>query len=102
MKSIRLFLLVVDPALAYESAIHFSPWMVYHYFRWCSWIFHCSSTIPPGDWYLQHLVSVTVVPASLLGFAAGWRRDNFGILAWIIPTVILLVHMVRYSPKLLY
>src|SRR5712692_895504 len=52
--------------VVYTSAVHLSPWLVFHWFGWVAPILQISISVPATDWYLQHLEIVTIVPAVVL------------------------------------
>ena len=58
----------IHTVIVYISAVHLSPWSVYHWFGWVAPILQISIGMPATDWYLQHLEVVTVIPALMLGY----------------------------------
>jgi hypothetical protein len=60
--------LVAHTLLVYVCALHFSPWLVGRWFLLIAPALQISSGGHPGDWYLQHLELVTIVPALVVGY----------------------------------
>jgi hypothetical protein len=104
----------LDTAIVYILALRVSGLLVSLWFVWIAPLLQISVNTPPGDWYLQHLEWVTIIPA----FAAGYinlgrvipatfgkliddsRSARMALWAWILPTVVLIYKMLRYhSPS---
>jgi hypothetical protein len=96
--------------VVYTSAVHLSPWMVFHWFGWVAPILQMSIGMPATDWYLQHLETVTVVPAVILGYFNVTRFfpltirnyigegpfDSVAVWAWSVPALVLGCKMLLY------
>jgi hypothetical protein len=96
--------------VVYTSAVHLSPWMVFHWFGWVAPILQISIGMPATDWYLQHLETVTVVPAVILGYFNVTRFfpltirnyigevpfDSVAVWAWSVPALVLGCKMLLY------
>ena len=81
----------------YVCAVFFSPRLVSAWFNWVSPLLHLESGAFPADWYLQHLVIVTIVPALVVGYVNVRGANSMGPWAWAVPTLILAFKMVTYS-----
>lgn len=100
----------IHTVLAYATAVHFSPWLVYHWFGWVAPILRIPTRIPAPDWYLQHLEMATILPAILLGYLnvtrfyppaihrymRGGSFDSAVLWAWVIPVLVLGYKMLLY------
>jgi hypothetical protein len=107
----RLVSFLLNTLLAYLCAVRLSPWLVYHWFGWVVPVFMSESSIPPTDWYLQHLEWATILPAAIVGCGnlirylpvtirdfVGVRGFDFtGVWAWVVPSLVLGYHMSLYS-----
>ena len=82
----------------YLCAIHLSPSFVSAWFRVTRIIFHSVSTTVAGNWYLQHLMSITIIPALLVGFLTtalfGMRA---GAWAWSGPVLVLVWEIIKFQ-----
>jgi hypothetical protein len=101
----------IQTLLVYASAVHLSPWLVYHWFGWIAPILRISISIPATDWYLQHLELVTTSPAAIVGYISITRFhpftvgsligknqvDSIAVWAWVVPSIVL-----GYKMLLLY
>jgi hypothetical protein len=109
----------IHTLFVYACAVHLSPWLVYHWFGWVAPILRISISIPATDWYLQHLESVTIIPAALVGcinasfvpftirnlirkgqdgpcLQQQTRGDSMAMWAWVIPSLFLGYKMLLY------
>lgn len=101
---------VLHTLVAYVCAIHFSQWLVFHWFGWIAPILQISISIPATDWYLQHFELATILPALVVGylniaqflpaivFVHMYEEESCSAAtwAWSIPTIVLLCRMVMY------
>ena len=84
-------------ATVYIWAIHFAPWLVGRWFAWGAPMFGQPASVPPGDWYLQHLELVSTVPALLIGYIAAHRRvESVAVWAWAVPGLVLAYKILRF------
>lgn len=83
-------------AAVYVCALYFSPWLIGRWFAWFAPLLHASSKVPPGDWYLQHLELVSILPALTAGWLNRRRRDSAATWAWAVPTLVLGYKMLQY------
>ncbi len=102
----------LDTVIVYILAMRVSGALVSVWFAWAPRLFQISTTVRPGDWYLQHLELITIIPAlaagyidivrtvpALLGGPIKERRStSAAIWAWAIPTAILIYKMLEYQP----
>jgi hypothetical protein len=102
--------LSVHTAVIYVSAIYGSPWLVAHWFRWILPLLSFSTSTPAGDWYLQHLELVSIVPAFILGYLSFTHSiseiirtwigktifNSAALWAWTVPAVVLAFKMSLY------
>jgi hypothetical protein len=105
-----LGLLLLDTFIVYMCAIHLSPILVGRWFAWVVPVLGIHSSVTPENWYLRHLELATIVPAFIAGYVdlgrflpasigkqiATWRSDSAASLAWLIPTVLLLWHLLFF------
>jgi hypothetical protein len=103
----------LDTVLVYTLALRVSGTLVSLWFAWAPRLFLISTIVRPGDWYLQHLEWITIIPA----FAAGYidvgrivpallgglikarRATSAAAWAWIIPTMVLIYKMLQYHAQ---
>jgi hypothetical protein len=93
---------VLGPAVAfgmhtvavYFFAVRVSPWVTFHLFRWVVPILPLAINVLATDWYLQHLIILSIVPGLIAGFVVGRVRNTVATWAWVVPTVILAYRMV--------
>lgn len=104
--------LALHTTIVYTFALQISMVLVGRWFAWVAPVLHVSSSVPPADWYLQHLEVVIVIPALLAGyinvvrfvpaifFRPFWdnRFDSAVTWAWTIPTLVLVYRMLLYQP----
>lgn len=84
----------------YLCAMRLSPWLVGGWFAWGLPALRISATAQSGDWYLQHLELVSIVPALLAGYLAARRTDSIATWACGIPVLMLVYRILRYhSPS---
>jgi hypothetical protein len=101
--------LMLHTYIAYTCAMHLSPWLVFHWFRWVMPILDASASAPAADWYLQHFALMTFLPALVVGYVNVARflpnvirtfmhEDHHSIAtwAWIFPTLVLSYRMLEY------
>src|SRR6267142_2175461 len=100
----------IHTVVVYTSAVHLSPWLVFHWFGWIAPILQISISVPATDWYLQHLEIVTIVPAVILGYLNVTRffpvtirsyigevpSDSIAPWAWGVPALVLTCKMLLY------
>lgn len=101
----------IHSAVVYGCAIRLSPWLVYHWFGWIAPLLHVSINVPAGDWpagdwYLQHLELVTIVPALIIGYinvtrfvpvsAKVARSGSVATWAWTIPAIVISCKILLY------
>jgi len=97
-------------AIVYTCALHISGFLIGRWFAWVTPLLQISSSVPPQDWYLQHLEIVTIVPALIAGYVNVMRLipamvgrpiwdadfDSSVTWAWSIPTLVLVYRMLQY------
>lgn len=102
--------LAIHTLLVYVCATHLSPWLVGRWFLLVAPVLQISSSARPEDWYLQHLESVTIVPALVAGyfnvfrFAPAWlggpaegnKFDNVALWACALPSAFLCYELLAY------
>lgn len=86
----RFAALGVHTATVYLLAVHISPWLVGRWFAWFAPSLHLLNTTWAGDWYLQHLAVMTILPALLAGCVVGYNPKSTAAWAWCFPTLVLL------------
>lgn len=94
---LQLLFVVLDVGIIYFSAVFWTPWCVYHFLHWRFVLLGISTTIPNGDWYLQHLISTSIILAFLFGLLTYTRRDNWAIWAWLWPLAALVFKFLLYN-----
>ena len=101
---------LLNTAIVYTFALQISDFLVGRWFAWFAPALQIASNVPPGDWYLQHLEVVTIIPAMMAGYMnvarfvpalfareiSEKRQDSTAIWAWSIPSVVLCYRMARY------
>lgn len=92
----RVAALSLHTLTVYVWAIHVGPWLVGRWLAWGAPILWRSAVVPPGDWYLQHLELVSIVPASIIGYIVARRPESVATWAWIVPSLMLVYRMLRY------
>jgi hypothetical protein len=99
-----------DTVIVYILALRVSAILVSFWFAWVLRLFQISTMVRPGDWYMQHLELMTIVPAlvagyidigrivpALLGGLIKERRATSGAMwAWSVPTIVLIYKMLQY------
>lgn len=80
----------------YICAVHVSPWLVGRWFAWFMPIMRISTARNAGDWYLQHLELMTIIPALVAGHVIARQRDSVATLAWAVPSLVLAYRMLLY------
>jgi hypothetical protein len=97
-------------AIVYTCALHISGFLVGRWFAWFAPVLQISSSVPPADWYLQHLELVTIIPGLIAGYVnvsrfapalVGkpiWdtRFDSAITWAWGVPTLVLSYRVLQY------
>jgi hypothetical protein len=76
-------------AAAEMCAVNLGPWLVYHWFGWMLPLFGLSTIILGTDYYLQHLETISIVPALVVGYFVARHLPRLAATAWIVPTAIL-------------
>jgi hypothetical protein len=98
--------------IIYILALHISSMLVGYWFAWVARALQFHTTVPRGDWYLQHFEVITIVPAFIAGcvnvvrfipaIVGGRvkeaRREPAAAWAWTVPTLILIYKIVQYAP----
>ena len=104
-----LGLFVLDTFIAYNCALRVPRMLVRAWLAWFAPTFAGSDPISPVDWHLRHLALVTIVTSTIAGYIdvarflptivgkemAGRRSRSPAIWVWIVPTVVLLYHMLQ-------
>ena len=81
----------------YLCALFFSPRLVSAWFNWMTPLLHIESGASPADWYLQHLVIVTIIPALVVGYVNVRGAHSVGSWAWVVPALVLAFKFVTYT-----
>ena len=76
--------------------IHFGPWLLSRWFVWILPVAGLSTTTYSGDFWLQHLEVVSIVPALAVGYLASRYFPKFGTWAWTLPTIILCYKLLTF------
>jgi len=89
--------LVIHAVVVYACALYLSPWLVGRWFAWGVPIMHISPRVTPGDWYLEHLELISIMPALVMGCIAVRVRNPAGaIWVWIVPAFVLAYMMLQF------
>src|SRR5450432_3449650 len=102
----------IDVFIVYILALHVSGSLVSRWFAWIATNLQISNHARPGDWYLQHLEWVTIVPALVAGYINVGRflpatvgrpinenrSSSAAVWVWSVPTLILIYKMLQYNP----
>lgn len=105
---VGLFLL--NTFVVYGCSMQLSPILVGRWFAWVAPALNIPHSIPPADWYLQHLEAVTIIPAPIAGYIdlvrilpaivgkqiGESRSGATGVWVWTIPTAVLVYRMLTF------
>src|ERR1017187_2127211 len=89
------FLLLHTLAL-YVCALFFSPRLVSLWFLWIAPRLQISSNLRATDWFLQHILLVSIVPALIVGYLNVRRPNSMATWSWSVPAVVLAYKMLTY------
>lgn len=88
---------LANTIVAYLCAIYLSPWLVGRWFRWILPQLGQTPLENAPDWYLQHLILITVIPAFIVGYFVTRSRFAPGVgWAWFIPTLVLTCKIITF------
>ncbi len=92
-----IFAFVAHTFAIYLCAMHLSPWLVGVCFRLEMHLFHIVPSTTVGNWYLQHLIGITICPAVVIGFLAA-RFVSHAASPWAcsVPLVVLTYKMLTF------
>ncbi|MGC2111495.1 MAG: hypothetical protein WA655_18410 [Candidatus Korobacteraceae bacterium] len=93
----RFGFLLLHALAVYLCALFFSPRLVSTWFNWIAPMLHLENGVPPADWYLQHLVVITIIPALIVGYVNVRGSYSMAPYAWAIPLLVLAYKLVTYS-----
>jgi hypothetical protein len=89
-------LIAFHTTLAMMCAVHFGPWLVGRWFAWVVPLTGVSTTTFAGDYYLQHLELVSIIPAAIVGYLVSQRLQPLATRAWVLPTLFLLYKILTF------
>jgi hypothetical protein len=103
----------LDTLIVYTLALRVSGTLVSLWFALAPRLFQISTIVRPGDWYLQHLELMTIIPALAAGYVdigrtvpallggliKPKRATSAAAWAWAIPTTILIYKMLQYHAQ---
>ncbi len=103
--------LAFDTVIVYILALRISGTLVSLWFAWAPRLFQISTITRPGDWYLQHLELMSIIPAFVAGYIdlgrivpallGGLIKERHATSAamwtWTIPTSVLIYKMLQYQ-----
>jgi hypothetical protein len=92
MRLAKCLSLLLHTSIVYICAIRLSPMLTYYWLA----LFGVS-TLSAGDWYLQHLEIVTLLPAAVVGFVITRWRPVGSFWSWLLPTGVLVCGLLLYS-----
>lgn len=81
--------LALHTTAAAVCGLHIGPWLLS---RWLVWILPpvgVSSGTPRGDYWLQYLELVSILPALVVGYVVFRYFEKLAAWAWAVPTIIL-------------
>ena len=88
--------LLLHTVAVYLCALFFSPRLVSTWSNWVAPMLHIESNAPAADWYLQHLLIVTIIPALVVGYLNVRGSNSMGSWAWAVPALVLAYKLVSY------
>lgn len=69
--------------------IFLGPWLFSRWFVWILPLLRISPAMPRGDYWLQHLELVSIIPALVFGALVARHFERLASWAWVVPTMIL-------------
>ena len=90
-------LFALHTTLVGACSTHFAPWLLGRWFALILPLTRMSNTALAGDYYLQHLELVSIVPALALGYVVSSYFPRLAIWAWVLPTVILVYKLLTFT-----
>ena len=85
----------------YLCSLHLSPWLAGEWFRRIAPMLSKSNgeiSVPAGDWYLQHLFWITVLPALMISAVGAWVIAYKAISwVWVLPATVLIYKMLVFK-----
>jgi hypothetical protein len=97
MKLAELLWFFIHTVAVYVCAVHVSPIIIGRWFAWLAPSAELTQGASAGNWYLQHLEIVTLIPASLFGFLFARWQPSSSTWAWVVPTIMLCSGLIIYS-----
>jgi len=77
--------------------IFVGPWLFSRWFVWILPLLRISPAIPRGDYWLQHLELVSIIPAMVFGALVDHYFERFALWTWVVPTLILSYKLVTFT-----
>lgn len=77
--------------------IFFGPWLLSRWFVWIMPLIRISSATARGDYWLQHLELVSIIPALILGAVVARHFEKLASWAWVVPTIILVYKLSTFT-----
>lgn len=94
---IRLPGIVMHTIAAYFCAVFVCPRLVAMWFGWLLPLIRWHTVTGAADWYISHLLGVTIVPVVVVGYLIARTRLSGSAWAWIAPSVVLVYSMLNLN-----
>ena len=95
-QSVELIFFCLHTLAVYVCALFFSPRLVSLWFLWIAPRLQISSNLRAADWFLQHILLVSIVPALIVGYLNVRRPNSMATWSWSVPAVVLAYKMLTY------
>lgn len=77
--------------------IFLGPWLFSRWFVWILPLLRISPDMPRGDYWLQHLELVSIIPALVFGALVARYFERLASWAWVVPTMILSYKLLTFT-----
>jgi hypothetical protein len=84
-------------AAAGLCAFHLGPWLLGRWFAWVVPLAGSSIHIWPGDYWMQHFESVSIVPAMVIGYILSRYVPRMSLLPWVVPSTVLAERLLAFT-----
>lgn len=78
-------------------AFHLGPWDLGRWFAGVPLLTGFSLHIWPGDYWMQHFESVSVVPAMVVGYILSRYVPKMSLLGWVVPSAVLAEKLLAFT-----
>ena len=77
--------------------IFLGPWLFSRWFVWILPLLRILPDMPRGDYWLQHLELVSIIPALVFGALVARYFERLASWAWVVPTMILSYKLLTFT-----